>query len=162
MGCHLGRVQGFLCVCTKKELFYLVVSLTWKLKVSSFLYVIGFSIDTHHICFFNISGIKINILFVDSFDVFYIAGDVLLSMFLNELYGFQLDTQRWYVVFVHVSVISFNLLYELIEKALGKKRMMTKALQECGGMLLFSSCINAYIFKISGILWSYGRINHLR
>ncbi|XP_078172204.1 galactose oxidase/kelch repeat superfamily protein [Carex rostrata] len=23
-------------------------------------------------------------------------GDVLLSMFLNELYGFQLDTQRWY------------------------------------------------------------------
>jgi prepilin-type processing-associated H-X9-DG protein len=43
-----------------------------------------------------------NIVFVDGHGISSIAGDVLLSMFLNELYGFQLDTQRWYVAVFYV------------------------------------------------------------
>lgn len=36
MGCLLDLVLGFLCVSIKNELFFLVASLTWKLKVEVF------------------------------------------------------------------------------------------------------------------------------
>jgi len=29
----------------------------------------------------------------------FISGDVLMSLFVNELYGFQLDSRRWWVLF---------------------------------------------------------------
>lgn len=86
LGCLLALVQGFRYVSTKSVLCCLVVLWTWKWKVRKWLYP----------CFlFFFLYIKLNyhrpVWFIG-------AGDVMMSLFLNELYGFQLDNRRWYPI----------------------------------------------------------------
>lgn len=85
LGCLLAPVQGFRYVSTKSVLCCLVVSWIWKWKVRKWFYPL-------FVFFLNIWICKVEL---SSTCVIYLAGDVMMSLFLNELYGFQLDNRRW-------------------------------------------------------------------